>query len=520
MKKQILFSTLLFFSAMHGMDKPAKQRKLLFPFPGKSLNDLWQMVRKDYETYTFFGEELPQETKQKIARFLFLLNNPRSFSTPQDQFFRKLLGCCSILSCKEKEWKFPVFTKATKDGRYYIYDEIPQRNNAIKIYDRANKKTIELQCDNYPRCNLLQIELLLKKNVIVFVRDEELLLYDIEKDKEYCYRDIFALSCNGKFWVSENERYVCVRDQDSYCVLDITSLDDIKRYPFDIGDETIEAVTFSSDDSYFACSLKSQTVGLWTINNHGLTQEAVCDAVVWGLSEIQFTHNNEYIVFSVIRSPSYIQSIKVEKNNEGSVSLKKSFYADYRMWGMFKDVLIADDMKKKLMIMDGTGHIRYTFQEVWHSSNSTRNPKHIFQRKSNGNMAISRLLHDEKGYYRGIQQDTIISSDMGIFMNAQETIMQKDDFSSCWYTDLNGRLLGQMARGFYSQFNSHGNVVLQQNSGHFKKLTFHPQGADNHFEELAHKLLKFEQFAALEKVCSEVEKHRLSLTQSKNESTQ
>lgn len=518
MKQQILFAALLFFSVVGAMDEPAKPGKLLFPFPEKTTKDLWQMVRETHMAHYYFLESdlfmsLPGEIRQGILRLWFMLHNPASFSTHEDQFFRKMLTACIRLSCREKEWNFDFLTQATADGRYYVYHKAPTGDSTIKIYDRTNKRTIQLLCDYRDNTYMLQWKALLKKNIIIFIRDAELLFYDIEKDKEYCYKDIFSFSCNGKFWVSDNERYVCVCDQDSYCVLDVTSLDDIKRYPFDAGAATINNIAFSFDGTYFIASLDDQTICLWMINNNDLTKHSCCDARGWGREGMCFTHNSEYTIRDFqLNQQVYIQAIKIEKNEAGFSSLKPSFCAPYYLWGIFKDVIIAHDPKENLVIIDGAGKVLHTFQEKQPLCNADPSRKYIFQRsrKDRNKIIISRLLHDKNGYYCGIQQDTIVSPSMGTFANKQATITRYVEATHDVYTDLNGRLLGSMNGRAHSEFTSHGNAVIREG----KKLIFHPKGADEHFEKLAHRSLTLPKLAALEKVCNEAEEiHKLLLMQ-------
>ena len=104
----LLLSTALFFSAIYSMDQGSMQqeeKRLLFPLPGKSADDLWQIVRANYEVYPHVLESLPSDIRGIIMHFWFVLNNPQSFSSPEDQFFRKLLGSCVTLNRKIKKMR-------------------------------------------------------------------------------------------------------------------------------------------------------------------------------------------------------------------------------------------------------------------------------------------------------------------------------------------------------------------------------------------------------------------------------
>jgi len=503
MKKQIIFSTLLFFSAMQGMDEPTKREKLWFPFPGKTVDDLWQMVRKDYETYTFFGEELPQETKQNIARFLLLLNNPRSFSAPQDQFFRKLLGYCFTFGVKQKEWKLPIYLSITHDGKYLV----GYLRGTLNIYDAKTKeciKSIEKK-ESFWIC---------KQGNLIGCREREgaientynYSLYNIAKDQWH------QLGQWG-FWFTHCSQYVAGYDEKYLYLVNVADVDAIACYRIPCVDRSRSFVEFTCDD-HILFGPGDGTVVLWTIGHEGLKELARYDSdglLQSGRSRLVDYDGSEYLILGSIAS----LGIKIEKHDDGTVALEKAFYVPNYVCSVVgkEAVLVSEDEPFRLAIRSYSGK-GIKNNEVMTTS-AILSGEHIFYQtyQSRGRIPImAYIARDNYGNGTHFELKEIKEIDAlpyAYSFNDQNTLFAAPlakDKETYGCLDFYGSMLTSISAKKVA-FHPKGHVLLCEcEDGTKKKYTMYPKGADEHFKRVANGALSMPQYFALQNVCNEIKK--------------
>jgi hypothetical protein len=539
MKKQILFSAVLFFSAMRGMDQPVKQGKLLFSFPNKTVTDVWQMVRENWKIYQRFGEQFPTEINQLIACFLLRLNNPASFSTSEDQFFRKMLGCCITLWNEEREWKIPFCTRLTlsDDGNYY-YGDVKQDQNSVYC---AKTQSL-LHSFNFKSCS----DVFLKKRNIVIgdVGRAQYTLYDIATNKshEIVPRIADYLVCPIK--VSPSERYIAGISNGYLYVWDIADLDHItcKKYFGGLPDDSQGGsyIYFLFDDEYI---LYGNTIGVFALFAREDTELKKVKfyqfqlpvrklSNQWYSIQLQQSNGDQYVLGVWGRSIG----LKIEKDSEGKICLKKVFDMMSNSQQMFLgNECIVTVLDKGYGVVDYSGNILHqsdnTIASVW-----THNDKYfLYNRKVagkdgyDGEGTILHILRDKSDRCLGFEEyacsGTSFSSG-SVVCNSQSTLLATELYRmqgryveqtgqiQCF--DFQGNLLKSIVEtnlydgGLCINFHPNGReLLLDCKNGQKKKRILYPKDADDHFKKLAHKPLSLAHYAGLEKICSEVVKFRL-----------
>jgi hypothetical protein len=528
MKKQILFTVLLFFSAVHGMDEPEKG-KLLFPFPEKSATDVWQMVRETYIAHHYFLESdlfmsLPGEIRQRIFRLWFMVHNPPSFSTPEDQFFRKLLGCCITLNCKKEEWPrasddIECLWRENEDYSVFF------KENAVDLafYDKKKQSVTE----ELKRQQFSDLEILFQRNMIIYHEQEDIhracYIYDIiQKQRYFLWESYLNIKA-----ISPSENYVVILDRGETYLLDITDINKVVAHKLEecltsiygFYDSSV-AVAFSSDEEFFAYSTKSHIV-LMSLKNNALGELCLCEKSSPSDSNIKFTSNNECLIVGCIADKyQFIDGMKVNRTDRGSVVLEKIFTMSGFPLGVTKEGTFTITDNNEFKIMDCSGKVLGDLGRIRSTSQVSFDGKHIeiSLLDSNGESrgrTITHLLHDDQGRYVGFQQK--ISEDPGYlakFDPSARFMIRRDTFNDhdivhCKHLDETVIASLKIVDKNGQWFSNDGRYVCY-NIGRYE---LYPKGADDHFKELAHKPLTRAHYASLEKVCSEVEKLRNALEQ-------
>jgi hypothetical protein len=519
MKKQILFLALLLFLAMRGMDEPQKG-KLLFTLPEKSqqesLNEWWKVVRKDWLAYHRLGENFPKEVNQRIAYFLRKLKNFPLFSTSEDRFFRKLLGCCITFSYKEKPWALPIRLEVTHDGKYYV----EARSDQLRCYNSQTKSYIGSFGD---KSFVLMIQR--GSQFICRARRESF----ARNTYKYYLCDIannWAREIGKWQWTSGAKhfaQYVAGFDNESLYICDIANVDLIVRYKMLCVNRDKSFVEFTCD-GYILFGPGDGTIGLWTIENEKLKELARYDSqglLESGKSKLVHYDGSDYLILGTTAS----LGIKIEKNDKNTIGLDPVFFLQGRVNSIVgKDTVLVGDYDA-LSIMDFSGEV-VRKGDVIDGHCYSEAGKHIFYDVRAGffktDCVIAYVMHDDDG--RGINFarkiiEGVRGSFRGFIFNQEGTLfaahLEKPQ-GRIGVFDFYGKKL-TFFDAEEAAFHQNGRAVLYQKKfdaksyiegGLGRKCVLYPKRADEHLKSLAYSPLTLAQYIALEKVYERTEELR------------
>jgi hypothetical protein len=312
MKKQILFLTLSLLSAINGMDLSVKKLKLLdFPADENFNEGLFQF--------------LPIELEHRIVQYLLALNNIPSFSTSQDQFFRKLLGCCVSRWDQTKEWKISAhFLEISDDGHYYLGVGYASgwKDWRAFLYNAKTQELIKSFLVHYPHEGK-DVVFLRKRNILMskkILEDEreQFVLYDIATDT------LLRINPNPSYMINSlSERLLAGIGDNCIYVWDIADLSNItcKKYEGNFKSKD-SRVQFLSDEKYLLYEKSCEGVALLAIDDAGLKElERHSYDFPFDYVEAQRDSDAEYFKINSRLMQGDLRSVglKIDKNSDDQI---------------------------------------------------------------------------------------------------------------------------------------------------------------------------------------------------------
>lgn len=496
------------------MDGP-KKPTLLFPLPGKtqkgSLDEWWGLVQKTFWVYFALPSSsvfnvLPIDVQKIITRFLFMINNPSSFSTAEDQFFRKLFGCCITLSCKEKKWMFPRNTQITYDHRYYVYRE----RAWLIIYDKKEKRCIKkFQIDPNKYFGLLR-----SRNIVLFFSGNGCCVYHIETQ---------ILQVLGQMRISAiSDNYIVGFDQENIYVWNIAQFEHIICYSYKFNGLLLKFVTLGCDGEYFVYTSADQKIVLLKIKDGFLQKVAESNLEMSdGDHCVKFVQNNKYlVVYNSIDKILFKEGFKLKKNSEGLISLKKIFNEkENHLWHASPENVFLVDFQGGMVLKDyrerDLAQWNYCVGDPFnHSSNG----KHIFFRSlvdGQKKDIIKHALFNQKKECVGFAQDLVDGMYDKVTFNKSATALlgkKKGGKELCLHLLDGTKLLSLNIGSSYNIMHSNQRFIFFKDiKGLGKKYVLYPCKADKYLKSLAHRQLSFAQIAGLELLCGHVAELRKNI---------
>jgi hypothetical protein len=495
-------------------------KRLLFPFPDKSMDDLWQWVREDYRTYSFCSAlSLPEDIQKRITYFLMALNNISSCFSFQDHFFQKLLRSCIVLNYTEKERKFPHNVQLSNDKCFYI----EHLSGKVSVYNTATKKCIKT-FEN-------AVASFLKTKNVLFVQDNlyssipdlrnRAFFYDIENDKEYV---LAHFSINSRVCLSSNEKYICMEDK----IWNIADLDKIICCG-QVQNCAPERMSFSSDEKQMAFfSGEQNLLFLVEIKNNQLNELARLHIKIKKEDRhgnVSFLGDDNCLSLCIFNSPGccFYMSIAINKYSNGDIDLKEFFVQDhkYKRTSFSKNILAYVSDEEKCLFFADILRREIIYQEALENSFSgfikMSNNKRLLYYCAPQNPLIQGILHlsyDQNEKITVTNKTSINDQRIGgypAFFNSQDNLLIRTferGVGHSVYT-LDGTKVINCTHAkidgcYQCNFTPSGNAALYGN----KKYRLYPKGTDDFLKKLAHKPLTLAQYISLEKICDEGEKYR------------